>query len=155
MKIDQDSPRVRIPPPLLLLTSILIGVGLQLLYPIHLVSGLGRWLLGGLMLGLGVGTILFCAGKFRRAHTAIEPWKTSSQIITSGPYRWSRNPIYLSFTVVGAGIAILLNNLWIVLTQLPLVLVITQVVIRKEERYLEEKFGDSYRAYKSRVRRWI
>lgn len=155
IKVDADSAHVPVPPPLIALAATLAGVGLQFLHPLRFISGSARWIAGGAILSLGVGTILYCAGMFRRAQTAIEPWKTTSHIVKSGPYRRSRNPIYLSFVVIGIGLAILADNLWIALMQLPLVAVITQVVIRREERYLESKFGDSYRVYKSQVRRWI
>jgi protein-S-isoprenylcysteine O-methyltransferase Ste14 len=155
MKADADSAHVPVPPPLMALVATLMGVGLQFLRTVHFISGLARWLVGGVLLGIGIGTILRCAWMFRKAQTAIEPWKTTTFIVQSGPYRWSRNPIYVSFLVVGIGIAFLTDNLWIALMQVFLMVVIRKVVIQREERYLEGKFGDSYRAYKNQVRRWL
>lgn len=155
MKLDEDSAQVRVPPPLLLLLSILIGVGLQFIYPVHLIRPIIRFVLGASMIGMGLGVILYCARLFKKTETAIEPWKKTSHIIASGPYKWSRNPIYLSFVVIGLGFAFALDNLWIAVMQVPLVAIITVVVIRKEERYLQQKFGISYQAYKSEVRRWV
>lgn len=153
MKTDKDSAHVPIPPPIILLIFILIGVGLHYLYPLHFVPGAFKWA-GGILVGLSIGTILYCATMFKKAHTAIEPWKTTSSIIVKGPYRWSRNPIYLCFIISGFGAAIFLNNLWIALMMIPLVAVINKVVIQREERYLEGKFTN-YLEYKQRVRRWI
>lgn len=154
MKTDADSAHVPIPPPLLLLISILIGVGLHYLYPLNFVSESFKWV-GGILVVLSIGTILYCATMFKKAHTAIEPWKTTSSILIRGPYRWSRNPIYLCFIIIGVGIAIFLNNLWIALMMIPLIVVINKVVIQREEKYLESKFTDSYLDYKNNVRRWI
>src|SRR5688500_9314591 len=101
MKADADSAHVPVPPPLLLLASILIGVVLHFLFPLPFVSGSTRWLPGAALLCLGIGTIVWCAAMFRRADTAIQPWRTTSSVVRAGPYRWSRNPIYLSFVLVG------------------------------------------------------
>jgi len=111
--------------------------------------------LGGLLTAGALGAVVHCARLFRKAGTYIEPWRKTSSIVTSGLYRWSRNPIYLSFVIAGLGVACLLNDFWIVLMQIPLATVLTKMVIEKEERYLEDKFGESYRAYKKKVRRWL
>ena len=76
-------------------------------------------------------------------------------MVTDGPYRYSRNPLYLRVTLLYLGFAFLVNDVWL-LAVLPLVLIVLYVgVIRREERYLEAKFGDEYRAYKATVRRWL
>lgn len=155
MRPDQDSAHVRVPPPLLLLASILLGIGMQRLYPLEFIFGIARWALGLALIGIGLGLVLYCASKFRRAQTALPPWKTTSSIVTSGPYQYSRNPIYLSFVIFGLGMAALLNTFWVVLMQIPLIAIITIIVIQKEERYLEQKFGEDYQIYKTKVRRWI
>ena len=155
MKRDQDSAQVRIPPPLLLLMSILIGVGLQFLYPVHVMPPIMRWVFGILLIGTGLGVIVHCSWTFKKTGTAIEPWKKTSTIITSGFYKWSRNPIYLSFIVIGLGFAAALDNPWVAAMQAPLIIAINQLVIAKEEQYLDNKFDDSYRVYKRNVRRWI
>lgn len=155
MQIEQDSAQVRIPPPLILLSCVLLGAGLHWIYPVQLAAGPLRWIVAGLLIFTGVAIILYCAWIFRKRSTNIEPWKKTSHLITSGIYRLSRNPIYSSFVVVGLGVAFAVNSIWIVLMMLPLILVINRIVISKEERYLEEKFGENYRSYKRQVRRWI
>jgi protein-S-isoprenylcysteine O-methyltransferase Ste14 len=155
MNADQDSAHVRIPPPFYLLTSILLGIGLQMLLPIYFVPQAVRWTLGPLLIGGGIGIIAYCAWMFRKAQTAIEPWKTTSQIVRAGPYRFSRNPIYLSFLILGIGASFGANSLWILLLQVPLIATLNHFVIRKEERYLEQKFGSDYLAYKKQIGRWL
>jgi protein-S-isoprenylcysteine O-methyltransferase Ste14 len=92
---------------------------------------------------------------FRRAGTAIDPYHPSTALVTSGPFRFSRNPGYLSMATMFVGIALALNAIWPFLF-LPVVLVIVQRgVIEREERYLESTFGDAYRKYKAHTRRWI
>jgi len=152
---DKDSARVPVPPPLLLLVSLLIGVGIEIFVPLPWVSGGLRWGLGAGLVAAGVAVVLICARGFKSQKTAIEPWKTTSKIVMSGPYQWSRNPIYLSFLVIGLGVSALVNSLWVARMLVPLVLVLTKAVIEREERYLATKFGESYRAYQRRVRRWL
>ena len=89
------------------------------------------------------------------ADTTLRTDKPVSSLVQDGPFRYSRNPGYLSLTMLYAGIAILRNALWVILL-LPLVLyVIQREVIEREERYLERTFGEEYLAYKRRVRRWV
>ena len=155
MQIDKDSAQVRIPPPLMALFFVLVGAAMQWVYPIRFLPEPFRWILGGLLIGIGIGTILYCAWKFKKTGTNIEPWKKTSKLISSGIYRFTRNPIYLSFLVIGTGIGFAANNAWILLMMIPLVLVLTHFVIAKEERYLETSFGEEYLSYKRKVRRWL
>ena len=92
---------------------------------------------------------------FRKARTHPEPWKPTKALVTVGPYRYSRNPMYVGFTLCYAGIAIWQNSVWPLLA-LPVVIAVMRVgVIKREERYLEGLFGDDYRAYRDQVRRWF
>jgi protein-S-isoprenylcysteine O-methyltransferase Ste14 len=146
---------VKIPPPVIFLAFLLAGVGLELLWP-----------LGGLPLALAIacGVLGLVAWayldgssmqRFRRANTALEPWKPTSALVTDGPYRFTRNPIYLGMTALYVGIALAFGVLW-ALILLPLVLVvIDRFVITREERYLARRFGDQYAAYRRRARRWV
>ena len=92
---------------------------------------------------------------FVRARTAVMPHLPASRLVTAGPYRFTRNPMYLGITLAYAGLALLIDTAWPLLL-LPAVLALLMVVVvRREERYLERAFGDAYRAYRDRVRRWI
>lgn len=157
MQIEDDSPKVKLPPPLVFLGALIAGIGFE-----HALGG--PWLdvrpalrltAAILLLPAGIALILRAAGLFRKAGTNIEPWRSSTAIVSSGPYRWSRNPIYLGMAVIYLGLALAFDSL-IALLLLPVVLIVIQTqVIAREERYLEAKFGDAYRDYKARVRRWI
>ena len=83
------------------------------------------------------------------------PEQPTIAIVAAGPFRFSRNPLYLSLTVLGAGVALLVNSGWGLLLLVPAVAVTHFLVIAREEHYLEGKFGDEYSAYRERVRRWI
>jgi protein-S-isoprenylcysteine O-methyltransferase Ste14 len=92
---------------------------------------------------------------FRRARTHPEPWKPTKALVTVGPYRYSRNPMYVGMTLLYLGTAVWQNTVWPLLA-LPVVLWVVQVgVVRREERYLEGLFGEDYRAYRDRVRPWL
>lgn len=139
-----------------------------LIYGIPLLAGLlaDRWLPGTVITErstVPVGVVLVLLGfvavpavlAFRKARTHPEPWKPTKALVTVGPYRYSRNPMYVGFTLCYAGIAIWQNSVWPLLA-LPVVIAVMRVgVIKREERYLEGLFGDDYRAYRDQVRRWF
>ena len=152
-----DGADIRFPPPLIYAAGLLLGLAgahffnlPKLGLPMKISDLLGA----GLALG-GVAISCVSAGIFLRRGTAIIPYKPASQLVTSGIYRWTRNPMYLALALIYAGIAVYLNAL-LALVLLPLVLAIIQTqVITREEAYLERAFGSQYIAYKKRVRTWI
>jgi protein-S-isoprenylcysteine O-methyltransferase Ste14 len=142
------------PPPLVYAVPLVCGLLVQYWYPIPVVAHRVAVPLGivSVLLGL-VGLPAIRA--FRRAKTSPRPWRPSTALVTTGPYRFTRNPMYVGFTLLYAGVAIWVNAIWPLLF-LPLVLVVMQVgVIAREEAYLERVFGDAYREYRRRVRRWL
>jgi protein-S-isoprenylcysteine O-methyltransferase Ste14 len=164
VQIDQDSPRVRFPPPLIYLGALLLGIavdkligtrsGLARLHGLGLRAEVRIWVsVAMLTAGLIIG--LFAAGLFRRAGTDVKPWRSSTALVTDGPYRWTRNPMYLGMTFVYVGLAIAADSLAALLLLIPVVIIIKTQVIAREERYLEGKFGEEFRAYAARVRRWL
>jgi protein-S-isoprenylcysteine O-methyltransferase Ste14 len=155
LKVDKDSPQVRFPPPLLLVATILIGKLLDSFYPLQFLPDPMSPFLGWGLIAFGVVIIVASFLTFRAAQTSIEPWKESKQLITTGLFAYSRNPIYVTFLLIGCGFACLDNNLWILMLQVPLCFALTELVIKREERYLESKFGDAYRDYCQKVRRWV
>lgn len=120
-----------------------------LILPIGLGAPLG---IGALLLGM----VLFPAVlSFWRAKTSPKPWKPTTALVTDGPYRLTRNPMDLGFSLLDLGISFWVNSAWPVVC-LPLILVVMQrAVIAREEAYLETLFGDEYRDYRRRVRRWL
>jgi len=152
---SEDTAGVAAPPPFIYLGGLIVGFALEALLPgVDLPAWL-EWGVGGLLVLGGLGLLLSFNRRFSRAGTAVEPWKPTTAIVTSGPYRFTRNPAYLGMAVTYVGIAVMSSALW-VLVPLPFVLaVIDRAVIAREERYLERKFGEEYLAYKRTVRRWV
>jgi protein-S-isoprenylcysteine O-methyltransferase Ste14 len=157
MKELPDVAAVRVFPPVLPLLTILIGVALNRLYPLKLrLSALARYGIGGATIGVAIlGLGLYPVILLRRSGQSENPWTPTTEIVTRGPYRFTRNPLYLQMVLACTGFAILLRNLWILLLT-PLCAWTLQVLaIMPEGAYLERKFGRSYRSYKCRVRRWL
>jgi protein-S-isoprenylcysteine O-methyltransferase Ste14 len=92
---------------------------------------------------------------FRRARTSLVPVRPATALITDGPFRFTRNPLYLGLALLYLGIALWLGVLWPVVLLPALILLVQQIVILREEAYLESRFGEAYRAYRARVRRWL
>lgn len=146
---------VHLPPPLLFALVYLAGVGLDRLWPLPRLIGHGVTLLGDILLVVSVVLGVWGLYSFARAGTTILPFRASRALITGGPFRLTRNPLYLGLTLAYAGIALGWGMLWPLLL-LPLaVALISRFVIRAEEAYLERIFGDDYRAYRRHVRRWL
>jgi protein-S-isoprenylcysteine O-methyltransferase Ste14 len=156
---EKDAAAVRFPPPLLPLATILAGVILERWRP--LAAGLDlpapeRYWVGGVaivvtMLVLG----LWPVAMFRRSGQSELPWRPTPLILEDGPYRFTRNPMYLQMVLVCVSLAVILSNAWILgLTPL-CAWALYWFAIRPEEAYLERKFGAGYRDYKRRVRRWL
>ena len=154
-KIDKNGPGVKSPPPLIFIGLLLAGYGLQQVLPIGLGITLWSKAIGSVLILSGMLSLLFLLATYLRKKTNIEPWKPTTYIITSGLYACSRNPIYLSLCLVAIGIGFLLNSLWIVFSFLPSAALVYCFAIKKEEAYLEAKFGEQYLCYKRKVRRWL
>jgi protein-S-isoprenylcysteine O-methyltransferase Ste14 len=152
---ETDTAGVVAPPPLIFLGGLIAGFVLEALLPGVNLPALVEWGLGPLLVVGGLVLLMWFNTSFSRKGTAVEPWKPTTAIVTSGPYRFTRNPAYLGMALTYVGIALLSSALW-VLVPLPVVLaVIDRGVIAREERYLERKFGEEYLGYKRTVRRWV
>ena len=157
MDAEPDSSGVRFPPPFIYLGALLLGLAAERFVTLRS-FGIDGWLLvvtGTLLFVAGAAMMLAAAGLFRRLGTNALPSQPTTLIAMGGPYRWTRNPMYLGMALVYAALAIGLDGP-IAFALLPLVLIVIQTqVIAREERYLEAKFGDDYRRYKTKVRRWL
>jgi protein-S-isoprenylcysteine O-methyltransferase Ste14 len=154
-KEPPESAGVPIPPPLIYLVPIVAGLGLRTVLPGIPLPRLLRRLLGVLLVGCGGGLMAWFIRTMREANTPINPTKPVNALVIEGPFQLSRNPAYLGMAAMYAGLALLLNMLSSLLA-LPVVLwLVTRVVIEREEPYLEKRFGEEYRGYKARVRRWL
>jgi protein-S-isoprenylcysteine O-methyltransferase Ste14 len=152
---SQEHAGVVVPPPLIFLTGLAVGFGLEALLPSADVPAAVRWPLGAVLIVAGLLLLRTFIVEFGRAGTAVEPWKPTTAIVTSGVYRFTRNPAYLGMALAYAGIAIAAGALWPLATLIPTLLVIDRAVIGREERYLTRTFGEEYRVYKETVRRWL
>ena len=152
---SKDKPGVVISPPLLYLGSIALGVALHFIYPITWRSDLDWKILGVILIAFSLFTMQWAARLMRNAGTNINPEKPTIAIIQTGPYRFSRNPLYLSMTLIQLGIAFILGSLWVIAMLLVVLVTMNWGVIQREERYLVRKFGEEYVLYQGRVRRWI
>jgi protein-S-isoprenylcysteine O-methyltransferase Ste14 len=112
-------------------------------------------MLGPLATVCAVLLFLLSYREFRRAGTPVRGSERSTTIVRTGPYRFSRNPIYLSFILLVLGLSVWLNDLWLLVTLIPAVGIIAMVVIPREEGFLERNFNDQYSSYKAQVRRWL
>ncbi len=156
MNVEASSgPGIRIPPPVIYVAALAIGFVLNYLWPMSPFSGSSRYVIGSLLIAVNVLIMPPVLRRFRRAGTAFDVRKAASVLITDGPYRFSRNPSYVSLTLLYLGIGSLLNNGWILILVAPVFLVMDLWVVRKEERHLETKFGEDYLRYKAAVRRWL
>lgn len=141
-------------PPIVFLSAILLGIALDYRWPLPFVpSTLG--LVGPLATVSSALLFGLSLRELRRAGTSVRGSKRTTTIVGTGPYRFSRNPIYLSFILLLLGLAVWLDNLWLLLTLVPATVFIAAVVIPREERFLERNFHDHYSSYKASVRRWL
>lgn len=149
--------QVRFPPPLAFLGGILLGVACEYVVvpaPVPVRRMIGA--IGGLLLLVaGVGFIASARIHFTRTGQSPIPWKPSPELIVKGPYRFTRNPMYLGMTLFEVGLGLAVNNLWISLFAVPALAAVHVLAVLPEERYLSEKFGESYKAYLAQVRRYL
>lgn len=148
-------PGVPFPPPFLYAALFLLGLLLDRFWPWNLLPrGLSRTL-AAVLLVPGLGMVLSSLWLFLRAKTSPLPMRPATALVRTGFYRWTRNPMYLGMLLVYAGAALLFDVFWAMLLAPALPWLVTRLVIRREERYLEARFGNDYRAYMAEVGRWI
>lgn len=159
MMENKDAASVKIFPPAVPLVTILVGVflhrvipmqfGFGLPFPIRSVFGWSIVVLSILLLGLWSVFVV------RKGGQSENPWKPTTEIVKHGPFKVTRNPMYLQMILVCVGVSVALGNLWILLLTPIAVFILVKWVIVPEEKYLEDKFGETYLSYKKRTRRWL
>ena len=151
----RDNPGVIAPPPLIYAVALLLSLFLHRLLPLPLFSSRIKTLLGAPLIGSAGATGLFALRKMREVGTNVNPTQPTIALVTAGPYRFTRNPIYLALTLLYIGLSMVFNTLWTLLLLPVVLLLMNRGVIEREEAYLEQKFGAQYRNYKESVRRWL
>ncbi len=153
-----DTPGVIAPPPLIALATVVIGVAGDWLLPLNALASVLNW-----PARIGIGAVLLLAGgalvvvgkqAFKQVGTDVKPWRPSLALATTGIYAHLRNPMYVGAMLMLGGTAALLVSDWLVILLVPTALLLHFGVVRREERYLEAKFGEDYRRYKARVPRY-
>jgi protein-S-isoprenylcysteine O-methyltransferase Ste14 len=142
-------------PPLLFATAIAAGIVLHLAWPLSFMSRAVRWPAGMMLSMAGVALFVAAIRAFNAAGTPVPGNRSTTAIVRSGPYRFSRNPIYVAFALIHLGVATAFGSWWLLVTLAGSIGVIATSVVPREERYLEARFGSIYRAYKLSVRRWL
>jgi protein-S-isoprenylcysteine O-methyltransferase Ste14 len=151
-----DTAQVMVRPPLAWGLAVIAGLALDWLAPLpFLPAGLPAGWLGALVFALALALFAWAIVTVTRAGSNVPTSLPTTTIVESGPYRFTRNPIYLGMFLGLIGLAIAFDDLWLLVMLVPFALVIRYGVVAREEAYLERKFGDFYRGYRSRVRRWL
>ena len=142
-------------PPWVYLGAIALGVLMHVALPVRLVSRAVSVPLGGTTVLVAIALFLSAVRTFRTAGTPVPGNRPTTTIVRTGPYRCSRNPIYLSFSLLQLGVAFWVNSLWLLVTLMPAVALMSFVVIPREEQYLATRFPSDYLPYRASVRRWL
>ena len=145
-------------PPIIYASGALAAALLTWLIPLRfpgLAANFAALAAGGLVIAAGVTLLVTADRLFMRAGTAIKPTRPTTAIVTSGIYRYTRNPMYLGMTLILLGLALATGSLWFLIALPVAVFAVTKLAIEREEAYLERKFGPDYLSYKVQVRRWL
>jgi len=153
--MDNNAKRSKMPPPFPSLLGIVLGLIIYWLWPWQVMPYIYATVIGLALIAITVALLRATSQAFHRHETSANPFKESTAIVNTGPFRFTRNPTYVAVAIFQVGIGFLLNNMWILLLTPLSFIAIHYLVVMREETYLESKFGDMYLEYKARVRRWI
>lgn len=152
---DRQRQGIIAPPPLIYFMLFLTGLIPQVAFPVHFLFLLMRWIACLSLVGAGALLVSRAFQTMRQAKTSPNPYKPAAVLVTGGPFRFTRNPVYLGMNLFYLGAGVLLNPFWSIVLFPVLLLIMEFGVIHREERHLEQRFGEAYLEYKVRVRRWI
>jgi|ERR1035437_5869235 protein-S-isoprenylcysteine O-methyltransferase Ste14 len=150
-----DHAGVLAPAPIIYGSAFLIGLLAEFVHPITLLPRPVSTWLGVAIIAISIAIVVSAVTALARGQTAFDARKPTENIVTDGAFRYSRNPTYLSLTLLQVGVAVLIGSSWVLFMVAPAVLITHWGIILREERYLESKFGEKYRRYKASVRRWV
>jgi protein-S-isoprenylcysteine O-methyltransferase Ste14 len=154
MENKQEMLKVPVKPPLIYLLSIAAGLLLQLIFPIKFFPVV-TVVIGLVLIAVALVLFVWTIRLFGAADTAVTLDIPPTALVTTGIYQYSRNPMYLAFTLLQLGFGLALNNIWLLLTLIPTLIIMTTQIIRREEAFLAAEFGQLYLDYKAAVRRWL
>ena len=155
MVTSADSPGVMVRPPLLYGAVFIVVLVLRWFWPMPILGHAITLWPGLVLLALGVAIVIPGRRALQVAGTNINPSLPATAIVTSGPFRFSRNPLYVGLTLLYLGLTLAFNTWWGVVLLVPILIIMHRGVVLREERYLEQKFGETYRRYRSEVRRYL
>lgn len=150
-----DSPGVHVPPPFFFVTAIAAGLLVHRVVPLPLGGGATRVLLAWTCVAAFAGLLAAAFTSFWRRRTTVIPNRAANALVVAGPYRFTRNPMYVAMTLLTTAVGLWMNTWWILLLLIPALVVIDRYVIAREEAYLRRRFGADYEAYIERVPRWL
>ena len=152
---EADTPKVRIFSPLVYLAGLVVGHFVSWWLPIEALPVRAAWIAGAILFVSGLALGASAMGNFMRSGTTIRPDRASTRLVIAGPYKFTRNPMYVGMAIAYLGVAIADRSLASLLLLPVVLLVIRRAVIANEEAFLERRFGSAYTDYKTKVRRWL
>jgi len=153
--MSEDHPRVITLPPAIYAGAFVLGLLLEYFWRTSVVGPALRIGLGAFLVLVGFAIMISGVRVFRTAGTNVEVYRPATSLVVTGPYQFTRNPIYVGMTMAYAGAGVLADSLWVLGLVVPVLVLMDYGVVRREEQYLAEKFGDPYRNYSRTVRRWV
>jgi protein-S-isoprenylcysteine O-methyltransferase Ste14 len=150
-----DNPGVRVPPPALYALAAIGGYVLNRRWPLPIADGVAVLVVAWALIAMWAVLTASSIGNFRRSRTSIVPIRPATTLVIAGPYRFTRNPMYVGLAMLTVALGLLMDSWWPIVLLLPVLLVVRVFVIAPEERYLERRFGADYIGYTKRVRRWL
>lgn len=155
MTAEPDNAQVLVPPPVALAIAAIAALVADELVPFPIASSTVAFWAGAIIVAFALGSVIWAIATLHGSGSNVPTNRPTTTIVRTGPYAFSRNPIYLGSMLFLTGLSLADDNAWFLIALAPFALVIRFGVIAREEAYLERKFGDVYSAYRSRVRRWL
>jgi len=145
----------KLEPPTYFLICLILGIGLHFVLPVKQLIHFPYKYIGILLMGIGIWLNIWADGLFKRKNTTVKPYEKSSVLVSEGPFRFSRHPMYLGMVIGLVGVAIILGSLIVFLAPIVFFVTMHTIFVQLEEKALEETFGQEYLDYKKRVRCWL
>lgn len=155
MATSVDNPGVVVLPPLLYGSALVVVLALRWFWPMPIFGQAVALWSGLTLIVFAVAIAIWGRRTMQAAGTNMSPLRPTTAVVTTGPFRFSRNPLYLALTLLYFGLTLAFNTWWGIVVLIPLLIIMHRGVVLREERYLEQKFGETYRKYRSTVRRYL